>query len=86
MSQGTQDMKMDFKPKNNLQGYYNQNVEMNSSLYRAKRPQFAPANFIGRKTLRTPDTYPTRTYAPTGGLYNFTGPITPTRPVQAKFQ
>lgn len=86
MSQGTQDMKADYKPRNNLQGYYNTNVEMNSSLYRAKRPQEAPANFIGRKTLRTPDTFPTRTYLPTGGLYTLAEPVMRTMPVQPKFQ
>lgn len=87
-SQGAINTPASYKPYNK-KGYYNPNVEMNSSLNRAnKRPFYAPNNFIGVSSIRPDNLQPTRTYNPSGikGPYTPNVPIMRTMPVQPKFQ
>ena len=86
--QSSLDMKANYKPHTVPFSPENPNVEMNSSLYRHKRPYNVPTNYIGIKSYRPDNQHPVRTYDPSGisGYYNFTGPVMRTQPVQPKFQ
>lgn len=86
--QSSLDIKANYTPHTNSIPTYNPNNEMNSSLYRNKRQISAPTNYIGIRSFRPANIQPVRTYWPQGisGVYNFTGPILHTLPVQPKYQ
>lgn len=85
--QGALNTPANFKPYNK-KGFFNPNVEMNSSLYQQKRPNNAPTNFIGVSSLRSDNMQPTRTFNPSGikGVHNIDVPYMRTLPVKPKFQ
>ena len=88
-TQGGQDIKQDYTPRQGKPFNYDPNLYMKSSLVMAnKRALQAPTNFIGKKTFRPGYTEPIRTYNAGGlsGPYKFTGPVLRTEPVQPKFQ
>jgi hypothetical protein len=88
-TQGSQDMKADFKPRFGAPFRTTTDREMNSSLYRAnKRTFYAPTNYIGIKSYRADNMQPSRIHTPCGvsGRYNFKGVVMTTQPVQPKYQ
>lgn len=86
-SQGALNTPANYTPQSKP-GYYGRDTDMNSGLYKQRRPNYAPTNFIGVNTIRPDNMQPTRTYLPHGikGVYVPDVPIMKTLPVKPKFQ